>query len=147
MCLAYTKGPSKGSKIPRGSCMRKGKKVKSRSSDSRDIRLIGCCGAHCGTCRSFILRSCKGCKLGYDDGSRSIARARCKIKLCCIGVKKKETCAECSEFNVCHLLEPFFSKRNRAYERYRSYLEFIKAKGYPEFVKRAKSWRDSYGKL
>ena len=33
---------------------------------------IGCCGAYCGTCREY-LKTCKGCKPGYLDGSRDLA--------------------------------------------------------------------------
>ena len=34
----------------------------------------GCCGAYCKTCREFR-KACKGCKLGYLDGSRDLSRA------------------------------------------------------------------------
>lgn len=112
-----------------------------------EIRFIGCCGAYCKTCRSFILGSCRGCKLGYDDGTRSMARARCKIKVCCFGANNLETCAECPECAGCSLLERFYSKNGRAYERYRRTREFIQANGYSEFVRRAKDWKNSHGEL
>lgn len=114
---------------------------------SDEVRLIGCCGAYCKTCRSFILGSCKGCKIGYEDGKRNITRARCKIKVCCFGVKKQETCAECAECDGCRVLERFYSRNGGAYERYRTLREFIQANGYSEYVKRAKDWKNSHGRL
>ena len=91
--------------------------------------------------------SCKGCKLGYDDGKRNMARARCRIKVCCFGVKKLETCADCSDSDDCPLLSRFFSKNGGKYDRYRRILEFIRANGYSEFVRIGKDWTNSYGKL
>lgn len=114
---------------------------------SDEVGLIGCCGAYCRTCRSLILGSCKGCKLGYDDGTRDMARARCKIKVCCFGTKELETCAECPDSGDCPLLKRFFSKGGGKYDRYKRILEFIRANGYSEFVKRGKDWKNSYGKL
>lgn len=46
-----------------------------------DTSLIGCCGAYCGTCRALLDKTCKGCKLGYDDGKRDIRAARCAMLL------------------------------------------------------------------
>ena len=66
-------------------------KSTSDSHDEGEIRFIGCCAAYCKTCPPLILGQCKGCKLGYDDGERKIAKAKCKIKVCCFGVKKQET--------------------------------------------------------
>ena len=123
-------------------------KSKGRSYEPCEIRLIGCCGAYCKTCRPFILGSCRGCKIGYDDGSRSMARARCKIKVCCYGLRKLETCAECAEhFGHCHTLERFYSRNKGGYERYRKVLELIRTDGYREFIKRAKNWKNNCGDL
>ena len=110
-------------------------------------RFIGCCGAYCKTCRSFVLGSCKGCKLGYDEGRRNIARARCRIKVCCFGEKKLETCAECSECGDCVILAAFHGKNWPEYAKYKESLEFVRVHGYPEFCKRAKDWRAAHGRL
>lgn len=120
---------------------------KNESCGPDEIRFIGCCGAYCKTCRSLVLGSCRGCKLGYDDGKRDMARARCKIKVCCFGVKNLETCAECPDSGDCPLLRRFFTKDGGKYERYKRALEFIRANGYSEFVKRGKDWKNSHGKL
>ncbi len=112
-----------------------------------EIIFIGCCGAYCKTCRALILGHCNGCKLGYDDGKRSIAKARCKIKLCCLGDKKLETCADCPEYEECGVLAAFHNKNAREYKMYRESLEYIRAHGYMEFVKRGKDWKRACGKL
>ena len=39
---------------------------------------IGCYGAYCGTCREY-LKTCKGCKPGYLNGSRVLSRAKCRM--------------------------------------------------------------------
>jgi hypothetical protein len=64
------------------------------------IPLIGCCGAYCGTCRALLDKTCKGCKLGYDDGERDIRAARCAMKRCCLIEKKLETCADSPEYGT-----------------------------------------------
>lgn len=122
-------------------------KGKDRPRGLDEARLIGCCGAYCKTCRPLILGSCKGCKLGYDDGTRDMARARCRIKVCCFGSKKLETCAECVERDGCQNLERFYGKNGWKYERYRMLLEFIREHGYHEYVRRAKNWKNSCGRL
>jgi hypothetical protein len=117
----------------------------SRKAD--EGRFIGCCGAYCKTCRSFVLGSCKGCKLGYDEGKRSMARARCRIKVCCFGEKKQETCAECSGYGDCDILAAFHGKKWPEYRKYKESLEFIRAHGCQEFCRRAKDWRRADGEL
>ena len=66
---------------------------------------IGCCGAYCGTCREY-LKTCKGCKPGYLDGSRDLNRARCKMKKCCL-TKGHITCADCEEYEHCETVQAF----------------------------------------
>lgn len=123
--------------------------MRARTYDHKvgETRFIGCCGAHCKTCRALVLGHCKGCKLGYDEGERDISRARCKIKLCCFGAKKLETCAECPECDSCSVLSAFHAKSAREYKSYREALEFIRANGYSEFSKKAKNWKRACGKL
>ena len=115
--------------------------------EAGEIRFIGCCGAYCKTCRSLILGQCKGCKLGYDDGERNIANSKCKIKVCCFGIKKQKTCADCPEYPSCDILADFHGKNGYEYKKYRESLEFILANGYSDFMKRAKDWKRAYGEL
>ncbi len=109
---------------------------------------IGCCGAYCRTCREFAGKTpegrCKGCKIGYDTGERDIARAKCKIKLCCFRDKGYSTCADCSEFDGCGIVETFYGKGRK---RYQKSIRFIRENGYKEFLDAAKDWRDSCGRL
>lgn len=108
-------------------------------------REIGCCGAYCKTCREF-LKTCKGCKLGYADGSRGLSRAKCKMKKCCLE-KGCNTCAECPEYDCCAALREFFGHSGYKYSRYRQTLVFIRANGYEAFMKAAEDWKCAYGKL
>ena len=116
-------------------------------AESRGIKFIGCCGAYCRTCRNLALGHCKGCKVGYEDGQRSMERAKCRIKICCFGTRELETCAECSELDHCRVLAKFHGKNAPEYGRYRESLEFICENGYAEFAKRAKAWRRGYGEF
>jgi hypothetical protein len=111
------------------------------------ISLIGCCGAYCGTCRAFLDKSCKGCKLGYDDGKRDIRAARCAMKRCCLMVKKVSTCADCPDYAGCRVIQGFFEKNGYKYKKYRQSLEFIRESGYPTFIRAAQSWKCAYGSL
>lgn len=95
-------------------------------------------------CRSHINESCPGCKTGYADGQRNIRKSRCDVKVCCIG-KGLKTCADCSEFNICGILDKFYSKKGKI--RYRPALEFIRKYGYEEFEKKARNWKYIYGEL
>lgn len=115
--------------------------------DSADVRLIGCCGAYCKTCRSFVQGSCGGCKVGYEEGRRHISRARCRIKKCCLGVKGFGTCAECPGSGTCEVLGAFHAKRWPEYAKYKESLEFMERCGYSAFIERARGWTRSYGEL
>lgn len=66
---------------------------------------LGCCGAYCKTCREFQ-KTCKGCKLGYWDGSQDLSRVKCKIKKCCL-TKEHYTCADCKEYDGCEMIQAF----------------------------------------
>lgn len=120
--------------------------VEDRASPA-EVALIGCCGAYCKTCRPFQERTCKGCKVGYDTDSRDISRARCPMKVCCVGSKHLRTCADCLEASVCPILQGFFAKNGYKYTRYRKSLSFIRIKGYGPFLKQAKTWTGAYGCL
>lgn len=115
----------------------------------RDIpeRLVGCCGAYCKTCRALAEGACKGCKLGYDTGERDIGKARCRIKLCCFGEKRLETCAECQDYDKCDIISGFHNKKGYKYKKYRESLEFIRKYGYGKFAESAAGWNGAYGRL
>jgi hypothetical protein len=116
-------------------------------NEADEIRLIGCCGGYCKTCPALIEGFCKGCKLGYDDGTRDITKAKCPMKVCCIGNKGLDTCADCPEYDACATIGGFQSKNGYKYKKYRESLEFIRANGYAEFVNRSKDWKRAFGKL
>jgi len=110
-------------------------------------RYVGCCGAYCKSCKSFIEGFCKGCKLGYSEGKRDINKAKCIIKRCCFGEKKFETCVDCSRYSNCEIIQGFYSKNGFKYKKYREALEFVRANGYQKFLEASKNWRGAYGKL
>ena len=68
---------------------------------------IGCCGAYCGTCREY-LKTCKGCKPGYLDGSRELSRAKCRMKKCCL-TRGNITCGDCEEYDRCEIIQSFLN--------------------------------------
>lgn len=109
-------------------------------------RELGCCGAYCKTCPELKKGFCRGCKLGYEDGKRDINRAKCKMKLCCFRDKGFETCADCSDYNTCNVIQDW-SKEGYKYKKYKQSIEFIKKNGYDEFFNKADKWKNCYGKL
>lgn len=108
------------------------------------LKEIGCCGAYCGTCRAYRV-ACKGCQIGYEAGERNIAKARCKIKLCCIS-RQLLTCADCSEYEACEVLGALHSKAGYKYGKYRQALDYIREDGYEAFLVVAGCWTGAYGK-
>jgi hypothetical protein len=105
--------------------------------------LIGCCGAFCGSCRG-----CPGCTAGYETGDREITKARCRIKICCIGkLGSNRTCADCPDFARCDILQGFYGKNGYKYKKYKESLEFIRTNGRTAFLKIAKKWNRAYGRL
>ena len=110
------------------------------------ITEIGCCGAYCGACPEFRNNICRGCKLGYENKERDINRAKCKIKLCCFRDKEFETCADCSDFDSCVVIQDW-NKKGHKYKKYKQSIEFIKINGYTKFIKIADKWKGCYGKL
>ena len=112
------------------------------------VREIGCCGAYCKTCRTSVTGSiCRGCKLGYDTGERDIDKARCQIKVCCFKERQLETCADCPDLASCKTINDFYAKGGYKYKKYQQSTEFIKEKGYDQFIEIANNWRGPYGKL
>lgn len=110
-----------------------------------EVLKIGCCGAYCGACNA--LGECRGCKLGYGEGGRDIARARCRMKVCCFGERGLATCADCPDYQACKTIRSFFEKKGYKYGRYHAALEFIRERGYGEFLAAARGWKGAYGRL
>lgn len=111
------------------------------------ITLVGCCGAYCGTCPALKDNSCKGCRLGYDNGTRDIRAARCAMKRCCLMDKSFDTCADCPDYAECRIIREFFQKNGYKYGKYKESLEFIRRHGYLAFIEAARSWKRAYGRL
>lgn len=109
------------------------------------IKEIGCCGAYCKTCRSFLKGICPGCKAGYASGKRNLNRAKCRVKVCCIK-KGWETCADCGIFISCPKIENSYNKKVKK-NKCREAIEFIKKNGYDCFIRIAGKWKNNYGEL
>ncbi|MDD5067633.1 MAG: DUF3795 domain-containing protein [bacterium] len=105
---------------------------------------IGCCGAYCKTCRAYRV-ACQGCKIGYNDGSRLIDKAKCKIKVCCVR-KGHDACADCRDFDTCRIINGMYKKNGYKYGKYRQANVFIREHGYKAFLKIAGAWKNAYGK-
>ena len=110
-------------------------------------RFIGCCGAYCKTCKSYIEKFCKGCKLGYNNKNRNINRSKCSMKICCFKEKLLETCADCSDYSKCKIINNFYSKNGYKYKKYKQAIDFIRNNGYCKFFKLADNWKNPYGKF
>lgn len=107
---------------------------------------IGCCGAFCGTCPVYKNDLCKGCKIGYKTGERDLAKAKCKMKICCLQ-KGLISCADCDQFETCSTLNEFYSKKGYKYKKYKESLDFIRTSGYDDFLNDAGQWTRQYGQL
>lgn len=110
-----------------------------------DTLTIGCCGAYCKTCREYG-RTCKGCKTGYADGSRDLAKAKCPIKVCCLG-KDQATCADCAGYDACPTIQAFHGHAGYKYGKYRQAVAYIRAHGYAAFLEKSAAWTGAYGRL
>jgi hypothetical protein len=106
---------------------------------------IGCCGAYCKTCRVFTSGVCRGCKHGYDTGARDIQKAKCAMKVCCIG-KGYQACADCTDYDSCAILRGFYQRNGYKYQKYRQAADCIRSGGYDAFLKIADRWTGAYGK-
>jgi len=107
---------------------------------------IGCCGAYCRTCRAFKDGSCKGCKLGYATGERDLAKAKCRIKVCCMN-RGYQSCGDCPDLDTCDIIHSFHDKSGYKYRKYRESTQFIRQYGYEEYIRQANAWTNAYGKL
>lgn len=114
---------------------------------SGEIKNIGCCGAYCKTCPVLVDGSCRGCKLGYENGERDINKAKCKIKACCFKERGFETCADCPDYPECPIIQELYSKNGYKYKKYKQSIEYIREYGYDQFLKIANNWKCQYGKF
>jgi len=109
---------------------------------------IGCCGAYCGTCPELLEKRCQGCRLGYESGGRDLAKARCRMKVCCINRQGLAyTCGDCADLPACEIIQGFYAKNGYKYRKYRESMEFIRRHGYDAFMEAARDWRRAYGRL
>ena len=100
--------------------------------------------SYCGTCREY-LKTCKGCKPGYLDGSRDLNRARCKMKKCCL-IRGHITCGDCEEYDRCEIIQSFPTHPGSKYSKYNKALEYIRPHDSAAFIKAAENWKNAYGK-
>ena len=87
------------------------------------------------------------CKIGLDTGEREIRKAKCRIKICCFGDNRFDTCADCSKFESCNLIGSWYVKKGYHGEKYKQSLEYIKKNTYSEFIKVADKWKGASGRL
>ena len=105
---------------------------------------MGCCGACCGTCK-VNGHGCLGCSTGYATGERTLARAKCAVKVCCLG-RGFSSCADCADVPTCPTLLAFHSHPGYKYGKYRQAIAFIRAHGYPAFFAVTQKWTGACGR-
>ena len=96
-------------------------------------------------CKVLKDGACKGCKIGYDDGSRELSKAKCKIKVCCM-TRQYNSCADCEDYETCGIVQEFYNKNGYKYKKYKQAIDFIRENGYTEYLKIADQWTMQYGK-
>jgi hypothetical protein len=110
------------------------------------LEAIGCCGAYCGTCKAFSSGDCKGCKLGYADGTRNLSSAKCKIKICCIQ-KGFISCADCATYETCETIQDFHNHDGYKYGKYKLAIAYIRHSGYSAYLLATEEWTHAYGAI
>jgi hypothetical protein len=83
--------------------------------------------------------------MGYATGERDIAKAKCRIKLCCI-TRGLCTCADCPDYNNCSVIQVFHTHASNKYGKYRQAVVYIKEHGYDAFLQKTAGWKNAYGK-
>ncbi len=58
---------------------------------------ISYCGLYCGACPSYQKKTCLGCRSNNKKQNR-ISKWGCKIRRCCIELKKIQYCGDCEDF-------------------------------------------------
>ena len=69
------------------------------------------------------------------------------MKVCCFKERNFETCADCPDYPSCGIIQGFYNKKGYKYKKYRQSIEFIRKKGYNNFIKIADNWKGPYGKF
>lgn len=116
-----------------------------KKGNSMSKEEIGCCGAYCRTCQALKDTACRGCKLGYKNSERDMAKAKCKIKICCMN-NGFVSCADCSKYNTCETIQNLHNKNGYKYRKYRQAIIFIRDNGYEQFLAIADKWSMPFGK-
>ena len=75
---------------------------------------------------------------------RDIKKARCKMKVCCIG-KGFNSCADCESYDTCEIGQGFYSKKGYKDKKYEEATLFVREKGYSKFLVIADGWKNQYG--
>jgi len=57
------------------------------------------------------------------------------------------TCAECKEYEDCHMLAEFHGKKPHEYRKFRESFDYIRANGYGEFLLKARECRRACGEF
>ena len=70
--------------------------------------------------------ACKGCKTGQTDGGRDLAKAKCKIKVCCMG-KGIAMCAYCTGYDLWPVIQAFHNHPSYKYGKYKQAIAYIRA--------------------
>ncbi|MEJ2543011.1 MAG: hypothetical protein P8Y99_02995, partial [Calditrichaceae bacterium] len=60
--------------------------------------------------------------------------------------KGYNSCADCSEYDACDIIQEFFAKNGYKYKKYKKALDYIRANGYEKFISIADGWKMQYGK-
>ena len=69
------------------------------------------------------------------------------MKICCFKEKALETCADCSDYPTCKIIQIFHAKNGYKYKKYKESIDFIRNNNYSDFFEFADKWNRAYGKL
>lgn len=58
-----------------------------------------------------------------------------------------DTCADCSKLNDCQIINEWYDHAGYKYKKYKEAIQFIRKRGYSEFIRFADEWEGAYGKL
>jgi len=58
-----------------------------------------------------------------------------------------DTCADCLKLDSCIIINEWYNHTGYKYKKYKEAIEFIRKKGYSEFIQLADQWKGAYGKL
>jgi hypothetical protein len=64
-----------------------------------------------------------------------------------MGKVQVQTCADCSDFSSCAIIQEWYKKKAAKYHRYKISAEYIRQHGYDSFLKIADGWTNAVGRL